>query len=73
MKWFLSILGVLLLLVGTVWVLQGLNILNQGFMAGHLQYTLLGAIVDVIGIALLVFANRRRKPSDSNPTSAAKR
>ncbi len=73
MKWILNIFGVLLLLVGTVWVLQGLNILNQGFMAGHSQYAILGAIVDVIGIALLVFANRRRKPTDSNPTSAIKR
>jgi hypothetical protein len=59
MKWVLIILGVLLLLFGTVWILQGLNILTQGFMAGHIQYTFIGAIVDLVGIGLLVLANRR--------------
>jgi len=72
MKWILTIIGVLLLLVGTTWILQGLNILTQGFMAGHIQYTVLGVIVDVVGIALLAFAFRRRKPTGSNPSSQAK-
>ena len=69
----LRIVAILLLLGGSVWILQGLNILKQGFMAGHIQWTVFGAIVDVIGIGLLVLANRRRKPTDSTPTSAAKR
>jgi uncharacterized membrane protein HdeD (DUF308 family) len=72
MKWFLTIIGVLLLLMGSVWILQGLNILTQGFMAGHIQYTILGVIVDVVGIALLVVAFRRRKPTGSNPSTQAK-
>ncbi len=73
MKWVLNIVAVLLLLVGSVWILQGLNILKQGFMAGQIQYTILGVIVDVVGIGLLVLANRRRKPTDSTTNSAAKR
>jgi uncharacterized membrane protein HdeD (DUF308 family) len=72
MKWVLTIIGVLLLLMGSVWILQGLNILTQGFMAGHIQYTVLGVIVDVAGIALLVVAFRRRKPAGSGPSSQAK-
>jgi hypothetical protein len=73
MRWVLSIVAVVLLLMGTVWILQGLNILRQGFMAGQIQYSILGLIVDVVGLALLVGANRRRKPTDSNPTSTLKR
>ena len=73
MKWIVNIVAVLLLLGGSVWVLQGLNILKQGFMAGHIQWTVFGVIVDVVGIGLLVLANRRRKPTDSTPTSAVKR
>jgi hypothetical protein len=73
MKWVLNIVAVLLLLMGSIWILQGLNILTQGFMAGHIQYAILGVIVDVMGIALLVIANRPRKPTDSSPTSAVKR
>ncbi len=72
MKWVLNIVAVLLLLVGSIWILQGFNILHQGFMAGQIQYALLGAIVDVVGVALLVAANRRHKPADSHPTSAVK-
>jgi uncharacterized membrane protein HdeD (DUF308 family) len=72
MKWILTIVGVLLLLVGSVWILQGLNILTQGFMAGHIQYTVLGVVVDVVGIGLLVAAFRRRKPTGADPSSQAK-
>jgi len=72
MRWILNVVAIVLLLIGTVWILQGLDILTQGFMAGHIQYTIVGAIVDVIAIALIVTANRRRNPGSSGPTSAAK-
>ena len=61
MKLVLAIVGVLLILMGSVWILQGFNILPIGFMAGQMQYALLGAILTVVGIALLVFSRRRRK------------
>jgi hypothetical protein len=73
MKWVLNILGVLLLLFGTLWILQGTNILTQGFMAGHIQYAILGVIVDLVGIGMLVFANRRPKAAGSANTAADKR
>jgi hypothetical protein len=59
MKWVLNILGVLLVLIGAVWILQGVNVLLGSMMSGHIQYTLLGVIVGIIGIGLVVFANRR--------------
>jgi hypothetical protein len=61
MKWALTIVGVVLVLMGGVWILQGFNILPIGFMAGQMQYALLGAILVVLGIGLLVFSLRRRK------------
>ncbi len=61
MKTVLTIVGVLLILLGGVWILQGFNILPVGFMAGQMQYALLGAILAVVGIGLLVFSRRRRK------------
>jgi len=60
MKWILNILGVLLILVGIVWILQGINILLGSFMSGQPLYAVLGIVVAIIGIFLLVFANRRR-------------
>jgi hypothetical protein len=59
MKVVLNILGVLLILVGIVWILQGLNILMGSVMSGNIQWTIIGLVLDVVGIALLVYANRR--------------
>ncbi len=61
MKWVLNILGVLLLLMGTVWILQGLGIYPVGFMAHQMKYAYAGIVVDVVAIGLFVVANRRRK------------
>ena len=45
MKWVLIIVGVLLFLLGGVWVLQGLYVLTQGVMAGDMKWTVIGGIL----------------------------
>jgi hypothetical protein len=62
MKWIWNVLGVLLLLIGIVWILQGINILPGSFMSGHIQYTFLGIVVDIIGLVMLIYTNRGREP-----------
>jgi LPXTG-motif cell wall-anchored protein len=62
MKLTLTILGVLFILVGGVWLLQGLNVLLGSVMSGQSQWTVIGAVLLVAGIGLLVFANRRKNP-----------
>jgi drug/metabolite transporter (DMT)-like permease len=61
MKWLLNILGAILVLVGVIWILQGVNILPGSFMSGHILYAILGIIVGAVGAFLLTFTNRRRK------------
>ena len=61
MKWVLNILGVLLFLMGTVWILQGTGLYPVGFMARQMKYTYAGIVVDVIAVVLFVVANRRRR------------
>jgi len=61
MKLVLTIVGVILILMGAVWILQGFNILPVGFMAGQMQWALYGTIVALAGIGLLVFSRRRPK------------
>jgi hypothetical protein len=61
MKWILLILGILLVLVGGVWVLQGSHVLTQGAMAGKSQWTVIGAAVGVLGIVMVVLGATRRK------------
>jgi TRAP-type mannitol/chloroaromatic compound transport system permease small subunit len=59
MRTAMTIAGVLLILMGIVWILQGINILPGSFMTGQRKWAVNGAIAAVIGIALLVFARRR--------------
>jgi hypothetical protein len=54
-----SVLGVLALLVGTVWVLQGVNVLPGSFMTGQPKWAVYGGALVIVGAALLVRARRR--------------
>lgn len=58
--WVRGIIGVLLCVVGVVWILQGINVLHGSGMSGHGLYAVLGAVVFVIGGALLTWAWRIR-------------
>lgn len=60
MKWALRVLGGLLVLVGVLWFLQGINVVMGSMMSGRPEYSLLGVIVAAAGIAMLVFSNRRK-------------
>lgn len=57
-----SIAGYLLVLIGTVWALLGLNVLGGSFMTGQFQWLVIGIAVAIIGIALLFWMNRQRRP-----------
>lgn len=61
MKWVVNILGGLLLLIGTVWILQGLGIFPVGGMAYQIKWAYAGIVVDLAGVGLLILANRRKK------------
>ncbi len=65
MKWLLRIIGAVLALLGALWFLQGINVVPVGFMAGHIQYAVLGLVAIVIGISLVLFTNRRQRGAPS--------
>jgi hypothetical protein len=60
MRIVLSIFGVLFILAGGTWFLQGINILPGSFMTGQIQWAIYGAIAIIVGVGILVFANRRK-------------
>ncbi len=62
MRIAMDVLGALFILAGGLWLLQGLNVLGGSVMSGQTQWVVIGGIVGIVGIALLVFANRRRSP-----------
>ena len=53
-------LGILLGLLGIVWVLQGLNVLPGSFMTGQLFWAGAGAVLIVVAAVVLWFARRPR-------------
>ncbi len=54
-----NVFGVLCVLVGGVWILQGINVLPGSFMTGQTKWAIYGAITAAIGIVLLIWGNRR--------------
>jgi hypothetical protein len=60
MRVALNVSGILCLLVGCVWILQGINILPGSFMTGQTKWAIYGGLLVVAGIGLLISANRRR-------------
>jgi hypothetical protein len=63
MKYALNILGLIFVLMGGVWFLQGINILPGSFMTGQIRWAIYGGMAVAAGLVLLVVANRRRAKS----------
>jgi hypothetical protein len=61
MKIALNIVGVLLVLAGSIWFLQGINVLPGSFMSGQTQWAVRGGIAALVGVGLLFWANRKRQ------------
>ena len=61
MKIALNIVGVVLLIPGIGWFLQGINVLPGSFMSGDPKWAIIGVILIVVAAGLLWFANRRRE------------
>jgi hypothetical protein len=61
MKIALRVIGVLLLLMGPIWFLQGANVLTAGNspMIGDTRWEFYGGLAALIGAALLVFSWRK--------------
>jgi hypothetical protein len=56
-----SLIGVAMILAGTVWVLQGLNLaFRVGFMVGDYHWTIYGAILALLGVGQVVWSNTRQ-------------
>jgi hypothetical protein len=61
MRIVLTVVGLLLLFMGCTWFLQGINVLPGSFMTGQVKWAVNGGIAAVVGLILIVVANRRRK------------
>jgi len=46
-------------LFGTIWFLQGINVLPGSFMTGQIQWAIYGGIAVAAGISILLAGNRK--------------
>jgi len=59
MKNLLNVIGILLILAGGTFFLQGINVLPGSVMTGDPQWVINGSVMIVIGLLMMVWANRR--------------
>ena len=59
-----SLLGLLVVGLGSIWMMQGLGVgpaaIMQGFMVNDIRWTYYGAILAAVGVAQIVWTNTRR-------------
>ena len=59
-----SLLGLLMVGMGSIWMMQGLNVgpaaILQGFMVNDIRWTYYGAILALVGVAQIVWSNTRQ-------------
>jgi hypothetical protein len=65
MKILFNVVGILAILIGVVWILQGVGILPGSFMTGQMKWAINGGITAAAGLLLIVVANfmlKRKRP-----------
>ncbi|HEX4199164.1 MAG TPA: hypothetical protein VHZ26_17140 [Caulobacteraceae bacterium] len=60
MKLVYNLIAAIAIVLGCIWILQGLNVLPGSFMSGHVQWTGWGAVLLAIGFFLVVWTNFRK-------------
>ncbi|WP_412753802.1 hypothetical protein [Krasilnikovia sp. M28-CT-15] len=58
--WLAMSLGLLAVVLGAVWTLQGLNVLTDSAMSGVTVWAVIGPVVAAGGLALIVIGLRQR-------------
>ena len=60
-----TLIGLLLVLMGGIWIMQGLNLawgaLARSFMQGDQHWAMYGAIVLIIGVCQVIWSNIRQR------------
>jgi protein-S-isoprenylcysteine O-methyltransferase Ste14 len=61
MKILGNIVGVVLLLIGALWTLQGSNVLAGSAMSGQSQWLYIGIVLIIVGLIALYWTNMRAR------------
>ncbi len=56
MRSFLFAAGIVLIVIGAIWLLQGVNVLPGSFMTGQAKWAVIGGICLGVGLVLTVLS-----------------
>jgi hypothetical protein len=60
-----TLLGLMLILMGSIWIMQGLHVgpaaVMRGFMVSDPHWALYGAILALVGVGQVVWSNTRQR------------
>jgi len=56
-----TIIGIILVLIGAVWTLQGSNVIGGSVMSGQSQWLYIGIVVAIAGVILAIWSRTRRR------------
>ena len=59
MRMVIKIVATLLILIGVIWFLQGINVLPGSVMTGDKKWAVIGAASVIVGVAAWLYASRR--------------
>jgi hypothetical protein len=69
MRWLKGIVGLILILIGLVWVGQGTGLIqNSPLMSGNPTWAVIGLVVLLVGSWLLLTALRAGRPAGARST-----
>ncbi len=54
----IRVVGIILLVVGGIWFLQGANVLPGSFMTGSTRWTIIGGIMGGTGLVLMFITRK---------------
>ena len=55
LRWIAGGLGLAFVLVGCIWVLQGIGVLPGSVMSGDSRWAVYGGIIAAVGLGLVIF------------------
>ena len=61
MRVCVNIVGAVLVILGSIWFLQGINVMPGSFMSGQTRWAVRGGIMVFAGLAAIAWANWKRK------------
>ena len=66
MRFLWIAVGLVAIVAGVVWTLQGLDVLGGSAMSGETTWAIVGPIVAVVGMLVFLFGIRRRDNTDED-------